>query len=572
MSRFVRPALRREPFYRGAPIAGGLVLLILGLPNVRRLPLSAAEVSALVGIGQGARGETFPGLYAVAMRAGAPLVDDGLLFRSLSVVAVVIAVAVTIALARIVTQRPVSPYALALFAVCPLIVAVAQEADPVALLFLLASVSTYLAARIEASKPGALHLVIAWLGIGALGVATHAIFIGLVIAQSPVILRRERTTSAATVAALALAVICVVALAAVLKPLPRASTIGELFMGLGGSSFGVTPSFVLRVSAAAAWVGAIVFFAVLGSTALKRSSMIMVSAWVPATAAAASVIALPDVAAPCVAIALPALLALASRGVLASEDAGMLGRKRLVTSLGIGALLLASTGIAAGSSARLGCWNGGFENGGEWAAYQGALGSFSLVTDPVRQGSFAGGYTLHPGDRVADGQRAEWIRSGSYGEGDEVWLEWSLYLPSSEFRIVSGSYVIFTQWHDTEPASGSPPVLAVVENDHGRNYVTLRVRGGNQATAVGRSWRLAEAPMDSWIDLKMHVRWSPVDAGLLEFWMDDELEFSQSTPTIFFGKRVYLKQGNYRSPADVVSTLYEDGTVVAEDEDDLRCP
>jgi hypothetical protein len=83
-------------------------------------------------------------------------------------------------------------------------------------------------------------------------------------------------------------------------------------------------------------------------------------------------------------------------------------------------------------------------------------------------------------------------------------------------------------------------------------------------------WDAGQAMLDRWIDLEMHVKWSVDSNGLVEFWMNGARLLSEHIPTIFKGKYVYLKQGNYRHPYAETSSLLIDETILASTQDELR--
>lgn len=225
------------------------------------------------------------------------------------------------------------------------------------------------------------------------------------------------------------------------------------------------------------------------------------------------------------------------------------------------------------ASAALSCWRGDFESGVPgtgrvaWDRLQAVPGAFAIVTDPVRQGLYAGSFTIRPGDLVANGERAEVVKHKLQREGDEVWLSWSLYLPSAEFHIEPGAHVIVTQWH----GGGGPPLFLVHVQDDGHGLRLLLVNSGGPARQQGDDWDLGAAPLDQWIDLQMHVKWSADSSGLIEFWVDGKRVVSSQRPTMHASTRfLYLKQGNYRPPYELASTLYIDGTLLAPTEEALR--
>jgi hypothetical protein len=199
-------------------------------------------------------------------------------------------------------------------------------------------------------------------------------------------------------------------------------------------------------------------------------------------------------------------------------------------------------------------WSGDFEPGNlsQWDDSESAANRISVVRDPVRQGHFAGRFEVDSGDYVNAGQRAELVHESNELEGEEAWWGWAVYFPQ-EFK--PGEWTIFAQWHDRPAAKFPPPIAFEVRN----NNLRLVTHGGVREHSVPGDWILAPFQREHWYDIAFHVHWSS-QTGFVEVWVDgDKVVPKTSTPTLYAGLDLYLKQGNYRAVSDERSVLYVDG-------------
>lgn len=214
----------------------------------------------------------------------------------------------------------------------------------------------------------------------------------------------------------------------------------------------------------------------------------------------------------------------------------------------------------------LSAWTGDFETGNlsQWRGSQAKEQSrITLQTKIVRQGRTAARFEVRPGDNnvagSGSGERAETLIDSSTTdgvEGREQYWAWSTYFPA-DFDAPMGAWNVFTQFHHTG-AKGQVNVHFAVSN---RKTVKLRVMGGKLERAIRRDFVLASLKGGRWYDFVFHVRWSSSQTGFVEVWMNGlRVVRKTSTPTLYRGYEVYLKQGYYRSAYRGTTVVYHDGT------------
>jgi hypothetical protein len=138
---------------------------------------------------------------------------------------------------------------------------------------------------------------------------------------------------------------------------------------------------------------------------------------------------------------------------------------------------------------------------------------FAVVSDPVRQGSFAGRFTVRPGDVFGSGgERCEVVMHSDEKEGSDYWYAWSTLFPSS--WTAPSYFGIFLQWHSNLPI---PPPIAFNARDDSA-VVQLNTGVVDDSTGHGTSFvkypLLSTLSKGQWNDFVVHVHWSLTDGSL----------------------------------------------------------
>jgi polysaccharide lyase-like protein len=218
-------------------------------------------------------------------------------------------------------------------------------------------------------------------------------------------------------------------------------------------------------------------------------------------------------------------------------------------------------------------WSGDFETGdlAQWWRVQAVPGDVRVVKSPVRQGSYAARFVVHPDDvPVGDeGERSE-LRasqddSGGYS-GLEEWYGWSTLFPRNFNPTPGTSWNFFLQWHDSLNNGCGPNIAYQVDEAKRPARIRLRVRGGRISLSscdarYDRSWYPVALTTGRWYDFVVHVRWSSDPrVGFVQAWINGKLVVRKTKiATLYPGDGIYVKQGFYRKPSDRVSTVYQDG-------------
>jgi len=228
-----------------------------------------------------------------------------------------------------------------------------------------------------------------------------------------------------------------------------------------------------------------------------------------------------------------------------------------------------STGGTGGTTAAP-LWVGDWETGNlsQWNQAQTKPGGITVVTSPLDQGRYAAKFIVHPGDDPinSSGERAEVRRTTGESEGQERWWSWSTRFDSSyDYEVGSGTWNIFTQWHDGADRGCSPPMFFDVSAGRlrmGARGGVADYSGGHCTAPTSTKWDLGPLAKDHWYHFLFHVRWSSsANTGFVELWLDNQpIVPRTSVATLYAGDNVYFKQGLYRSESVKTATLYHDGT------------
>jgi len=201
-------------------------------------------------------------------------------------------------------------------------------------------------------------------------------------------------------------------------------------------------------------------------------------------------------------------------------------------------------------------WRGDFEtqNLSQWASVDGLTSRLTIVSSPVRQGSYALRVELRSGDIASNGNRNELVRTDAETEGTDRYYAWSTMFDAS--YPSENKWQVFTQWHHSG-CCGSPPLEFDVNGE--TLSLARNPPPGNGATVALWSTPLVRGV---WHDFVMHVIWSSnPDLGFIELWYDgSKVIVGKAVQTLFPGNVNYLKQGLYRdSSISAVGVVYHDG-------------
>jgi hypothetical protein len=245
-------------------------------------------------------------------------------------------------------------------------------------------------------------------------------------------------------------------------------------------------------------------------------------------------------------------------------------RAALLSALSIllaGLLQSVVLNVASGAPRVSAPWRGDFETGNlsqwDWGLQAMEPSRATIVTAPHREGTYAARFEVRPGDNVSSttgGERTELLISSPTTEayeGQEQFWAWSTYFPS-DFDAPRGSWNVFTQFHHAGISGQSNIHFAVREP---RSRIELRVMGGDFEAPARKDFVLALLTKGRWYDFVFHVKWSSHrSVGFVEVWVNRQRVVPKtSTPTLYEGQSVYLKQGYYRAPYGGTSVVYHDG-------------
>ena len=244
-------------------------------------------------------------------------------------------------------------------------------------------------------------------------------------------------------------------------------------------------------------------------------------------------------------------------------------------------VLVTSTYAAAQVSFK-GDWENGLTGTGNWRYIETmAANRFQLVTNPVRQGTYAARVEVRPGDDPinSSGERSEVSHmtdsmDNSISEGESSgtqYFAFSVRLDSSwqdPVGGVDGPWAIVLQLHGPD-VLGIPPAIAVsVQN--GFNLFLHAGDLSNKAKYIDGIFPFANSNLNlgGWVDLVMKVKFASDFTGAVTVWRRDEGQTSYSkmlglegVPTLQYKSSLgpvgshYWKHGLYRSEETAITNL-----------------
>ncbi len=213
---------------------------------------------------------------------------------------------------------------------------------------------------------------------------------------------------------------------------------------------------------------------------------------------------------------------------------------------------------------------------------------FEIVTDIVREGTYAARMTVHDGDEFLDtgGERVQLERPDAYNEeeGTEYWYSWSTFFPADWQNLTNApdDWLLIADWHATNNADFSEICQPLQIELNGNNQLIATILSGNVTgydcfNGSGTANYFDQVIVDGldlgkWNDFVIHVKWTVEDTGVVEIWhkTDDEATFTKVLNQSGIPTRQYVNNkansdtpyfilAHYRSEEQAhTSVLYQD--------------
>jgi hypothetical protein len=210
-------------------------------------------------------------------------------------------------------------------------------------------------------------------------------------------------------------------------------------------------------------------------------------------------------------------------------------------------------------------------SGNQWNHNVPLSDQFQIVTDPVRQGTYAAKFTVRPGDRfgTTTGERSEVLWTGSdEADGQDYWYSWSTLFPTDWTE--PKNWGIFVQWH--ADYNSTPPAISFSARE---DSVNLNLNAGQLTDCCGGEVRMRWTVLNSlnkglWNDFIAHIKWASGPDGAITVWHRVEGEDAYTrildvagVPTLQSQDGIpaknYIKLGLYRDADTKTNVLYQDG-------------
>lgn len=213
-------------------------------------------------------------------------------------------------------------------------------------------------------------------------------------------------------------------------------------------------------------------------------------------------------------------------------------------------------------------WSGDFSTGdlSQWTKVQSQdqhSGSERVKVEgmpaPLGGLQHAARFTVLPGDKVENGNRAQVLQSDSQKEGSEAYYGWATFFPQD--YPSTPEWQVLVSW---TPSSGVGAAPIVVETRGDR--IQLRLTSKEQP--------LWSAPLQrgSWHRFVLHLGFSEQPSqGFAELWYDDQQVLARTPART--GANVYLKLGLNREPKlSVPTTVFHTGMKRGNTREEVQLP
>lgn len=228
-------------------------------------------------------------------------------------------------------------------------------------------------------------------------------------------------------------------------------------------------------------------------------------------------------------------------------------------------------------------WNCDFEDqtfGGR-DPQQAAPGRATIITSPVRGGTYACRLHTEPGDVNVSGsgptnERCDLLSNTIFNinEGDEFWHGFSVLFPDDFYLIgnepLGGHFYLFSDVHSLFP-TGQANFNFDIDTTTTPTSLRLRCYGGTVADANREDFWLADFKRNVWYDIVVHALYTSTgtpgsSTGFVEVWVNGEpwqYGVRRYRPLLYEGFTSYLKAANYHSTSGFPSSVIHDNFVAA---------
>lgn len=177
----------------------------------------------------------------------------------------------------------------------------------------------------------------------------------------------------------------------------------------------------------------------------------------------------------------------------------------------------------------------------------------TIVTNPVRKGTFALKNILLPSDYIFQGYRSELAVYNCAEYHTEVYYGFSFFIDTN---YQDEQFSLLCQWQDLpnfeqgenwEPSptfhASPPPVALVYLNGALELKMNDTPNGNNSTYIVGAPRAISKG---QWYDVVAHVYWSDDDTAFIELWINGiPLTSFNGTDYKFYSRNLFNRAGNY---------------------------
>jgi hypothetical protein len=145
------------------------------------------------------------------------------------------------------------------------------------------------------------------------------------------------------------------------------------------------------------------------------------------------------------------------------------------------------------------------------------------------------------------------------GLGNDVYMGWSVYIPSSFTYVPNTLANNIVEWH-ADASMSQAPFHFGINGYNGQFFVDLHTAASGYSPVLQPS--VGAVVRGRWVDCVVRTKWAQDGSGVFEFWMDGEKKVSWTGRTWGTQAGVYPEAGYYRTNHNSTAVLYIDALKV----------